>query len=116
MSAQTNAQAPVDVKDVLNEWIEKVARDPSVRMDRELREARAAVAELIERDKAAQKVFDCILRGVNDVRGELGYRSFQYVPSWLEGWAKALIAAGFHPTNPDARDIKRALARVRGEL
>lgn len=75
-------------------------------------ECLAAVAELIERDRVAQEVFDCILRGLNDTSGELGYRSLQYTSAWMKSWAKALLVAGFRPTNPEAGDIKRALARV----
>lgn len=72
----------------------------------------AVVAELIERDKETQKIFDCILRAINDTSGDMGHRSLQYLPSWLESWAKSMLAAGFNPSNPDAGDIKRALAKV----
>lgn len=72
----------------------------------ELSAARAAVAELIERQAAAQTVFDCILRGIND--GNVS----TYGSGWLESWAKKMIASGFRATNPDASDIRAALARL----
>lgn len=72
----------------------------------------AAVAELIERDKAATQLFDCILRGLNDLTGSMGHRSEQFVAGWLENWATSMHAAGFKPTNPGAPDIARSLARI----
>lgn len=75
---------------------------------------RAAVAELLKRDKAAAKVFDCVLRGLNDLTGTMGYRSQEFVSGWLENWAKSMRAVGFKPTDPSARDIARALVRIGG--
>lgn len=49
----TTRESEVDVLAVMDEWIAKAAHDPQgVRMDRELRQARAAVAEVFEAAKA----------------------------------------------------------------
>lgn len=77
-----------------------------------MRKLCAAVVALIERDKAANKVFDSILRAVNDTSGDLGYRSLQYVPAWFKSWAKTMLAAGFTPSTPEAGDIKRAVSII----
>jgi hypothetical protein len=80
----------------------------------ETEETRAAVAELIERDRVATEIFTRILRGVNDLDGPMGHRSEQYVAGWLGQWAKSMHAAGFKPLNPESRDITSALANVGG--
>lgn len=81
---------------------------------RDLYAARHAIVKLIERDKVAAQVFDCILRGVNDLTGPMGCRSEQFVAGWLKSWAKSLHAAGFKPSDTTAPDIARAIARIGG--
>lgn len=81
---------------------------------RRMTAARAAVAELMERDRIATEVFTCILRGVNDLNGSMGHRSEPFVSGWLQQWARSMHIAGFKPINPEARDISSALARIGG--
>lgn len=66
----------------------------------------------LDRDNAVQAVFDCILRGINDLSIP-GMQS--YAHGWLCSWAKALQKVGMTPLNPEATDIKRTLEVLKGD-
>jgi hypothetical protein len=66
-------------------------------------------AAIAAREEAAQTVFDCILRGIND--GNVA----RFGDGWIRSWARKMIAAGFAPTNPNAVDIRAALRQVEGQ-
>lgn len=109
----------VDVLAVMNRdafaaAIERQWDDDAPERAEESAEARAAVAELMERDRIATEVFTCILRGMNDLNGSMSYGSETFVSGWLQQWATSMYAAGFKPINPEARDISAALARIEG--
>ena len=110
-----NAQAQrVDVRKTIATVIADMRASGDTGMVENLLEADAAIGEMIERDRIAQEVFTCILRGVNDLCGPMGYRSEPFVSGWLQQWAKSMNAAGFTPLDPAARDICSALARIGG--
>jgi len=109
--------APVDPLVVLDHQLAfTVASDynGAAQDHRDLVAARVAVEELIERNHEAAEVFECILRGLNDLTSPMGHRSEPYVIGWMQSWAKSMHDAGFRPTNPEAPDIARALARIGG--
>lgn len=76
--------------------------------------APALLAEVLERraqDAKVREVFDCMLRAVNDLR--VSASSHKYAQSWIESWAKYLLADGLAPSNLGVRDIANALAALK---